>query len=228
MNTESSDHDSKKAAERVRTAQESVKAAQDKKDRAARRRFLNLRMEVTLGGALREAQRKDPDKEGIAAGEKQLEEYRQKSYDLEEEMLRATVEEREALEELAAASKELQEATVEPRVEAAKLRFEEHKLRATLCTGSIVGIAATSGILLPDTPSDTPSYIWVLGVSFLSLFVSMVLSLRAMKVTSEYVEKTLIVKTVDEPGGIFLWLTRHSFTAGLVVFAAFVVLNLMF
>jgi hypothetical protein len=49
--------------------------------------------------------------------------------------------------------------TVEPRVEAAKLRFEEDKLRATLSSASIVGIAATSGILLPSDPS----YIAVLG-----------------------------------------------------------------
>ena len=92
---------------------------------------------------------------------------------------------REANEE---ANRAFLTATAEPRVEATKLRFEEHKLRATLSSASIVGIAATSGILLPDRLEYLP----VLAVSFLCLFLSTVLSLEAMKTIGEYVEKTLI------------------------------------
>ena len=111
-----------------------------------------------------------------------------------------------------------------PRVEAAKLRFEEHKLRATLSSASIVGIAATSGILLPDHPS----YGAVLAFAFLLLFVSTILSLSAMKKTSNYVEGTLISGNADPLAGLRAWLIRHTFTIGLFVFASFVMLNLAF
>lgn len=126
---------------------------------------------------------------------------------------------REAHEE---ANRAFLTATAEPRVEATKLRFEEHKLRATLSSASIVGIAATSGILLPDRLEYLP----VLAASFLCLFLSTVLSLEAMKTLGEYVEDTLIHGAADEPRGVVGWLTRHTFTLGLLVFAAFMVLNL--
>jgi hypothetical protein len=109
-------------------------------------------------------------------------------------------------------------------VEAEKLRFEEHKLRATLSSASVVGVAATSGLLLPDRPS----YVTVLGIAFLCLFISTVLSLRAMKETSDYIESTLISRDIRQQGGLRILLTRHTFTAGLVFFALFVVLNLAY
>jgi hypothetical protein len=177
-----------------------------------------------LDGNVARAQDRGAGPEEIAAREKRLEEHRQYAADLEDEVRRASVEEQKACEEWDAASKELQEVTVEPRVEAAKLRFEEHKLRATLSSASIVGIAATSGILLPDRPS----YVVVLGVAFTCLFISTVLSLRAMKETSDYVEGTLISGDVAHPAGLLAWLTRHTFTAGLVLFGAFIVLNFLF
>jgi hypothetical protein len=46
-----------------------------------------------------------------------------------------------------------------------------------------------------------------------------------MKKTSDYVEGTLISGSVDQPRDLLVWLRRHTFTVGLVVFGAFVVLN---
>jgi hypothetical protein len=120
------------------------------------------------------------------------------------------------------APQEFLRTTVEPRVEATKLRFEEHKLRARLASASIVGIAATTGVLL----SSRPDYLTILGISFFCLFSSAVLSLGAMKRSSEFVREALIRRSVEEPGGVLAWLTRHTFTLGLIVFSAFMLLNL--
>ena len=178
---------------------------------------------LRLGGVLQRAMDEGGAPEEIAALEKRLEEYTKEAANLAEEYRVAAEEERRAQEELAYASGEYAEATVEPRVEAMKLWFEEHKLRATLSSASIVGIAATSGILLPDHPS----YVAVLVVAFICLFVSTFLSLSAMKKTSGYVEETLLTGAVAEPRGLLAWLTRHTFTIGLIVFSVFVILNLV-
>ncbi len=113
--------------------------------------------------------------------------------------------------------------TVEPRVEGSKLRHEEYKLRATLSSASIVGIAATSGLLLP---SDR-YYIWILVLSFLALFVSIVLNLQSMQDVSDYVEGTLITGEDMRSVGTKLWLTHNTLTLGLTFFAIFMVLNLL-
>lgn len=113
--------------------------------------------------------------------------------------------------------------TVEPRVEASKLRHEEYKLRATLSSASIVGIAATSGLLLP---SDR-YYIGILVLSFLALFVSIVLNLQSMQDVSNYIEGTLITGEEVWSVGIKLWLTHNTLTIGLIFFAIFMTLNLL-
>ena len=215
---------SRQALERTQRAQEAIRAAAEARDQALRRLRLTYMAKLQIGGGAARARDQGADQEEIATREKQLEEYRQQAINLEDEAQRAAAEEQEAREEWAAASMELQQLTVGPRVEAAKLRFEEHKLRATLSSASIVGIAATSGILLPDNPT----YVGVLVTAFLCLFVSTGLSLRAMKETSGYAEGTLISGDVAHPAGTLAWLTRHTFTAGLVLFGAFVVLNLLF
>lgn len=114
--------------------------------------------------------------------------------------------------------------TVVSRVEGSKLRHEEYKLRATLSSASIVGIAATSGLLLP---SDRYYHTWLLGLSFLALFVSIVLNLRSMQDVSDYVEGTLITGEEVRSEGIKLWLTHNTLTIGLIFFAIFMVLNLL-
>lgn len=148
------------------------------------------------------------------------------------EQLEAGLEkEKEALEQLKAATlaqeaayREFLISTVEPRVEAAKLRFQEHQLRATLSSASIVAIAATTGILLPNNPT----YLVLLGIAFACLFTSIILSLSAMKKTSLYVERTLIRGDVDQPRGLHAFLTRHTFTIGLAFFTIFFGANLVF
>jgi hypothetical protein len=188
---------SKRALERTQRAQEAVKAAAEDRERAQRLLRLTYETEVLLVGNVARARDRGADQEEIEAREQELEAYRLEATDLEAAWQKAAAEEQQALEEFAAASKELQELTVVPRLEAEKLRFEEHKLRATLSSASIVGIAATSGVLLPDRSS----YVVVLGIAFIfCLFVSTVLSLRAMKQTSDYVDGTLISGTVDQPG----------------------------
>jgi hypothetical protein len=49
-----------------------------------------------------------------------------------------------------------------------------------------------------------------------------------MKETSDYIESTLISRDIRQQGGLRILLTRHTFTAGLVFFALFVVLNLAY
>jgi hypothetical protein len=154
------------------------------------------------------------------------------------EQLEAGLEnEKEALEQLKAATlaqeaayREFLISTVEPRVEAAKLRFQEHQLRATLSSASIVAIVATTGILLPSNPTYLVFLVNLvfLGIAFVCLFTSIILSLSAMKKTSLYVERTLIRGDVDQPRGPHLFLTRHTFTFGLAFFTIFFCANLVF
>lgn len=120
--------------------------------------------------------------------------------------------------------KEYLRLTVGPRVEGSKLRHEEYKLRATLSSASVVGIAVTSGLLLPP---DRYHYTSILVLSFIALFVSMVLNLRSMQEVSDYVEGTLITGGEVRSKGIKLWLTSNTLIVGLIFFAIFIVLNLL-
>jgi hypothetical protein len=120
---------------------------------------------------------------------------------LSEQLRAAQEEEKAALEqvepatlEYEAAKREFLISTVDPRVEAAKLQFQEHQLRATLSSASIVGIAATTGILFPNNPN----YLVFLGIAFAFLFTCMFFSLSAMNKTSDYVERSLIRRDVDK------------------------------
>lgn len=195
---------SKRAAERHRKAKEAVEAAKNSRDRV--NSLFNLSVQFAV------LSRQDEKS------------YQEELAKLEAQWRQAAEVEKRALDELAEATEEFNEATAKPRVEAEKLRFEEHKLRATLSSTSIVGIAAVSGILFPVP--DGPSYIWVLVVSFGFLFVSMVLSMEAMKKSSQGVEETLISADVSARYGIRAFLIRHIFTFGLAVFAIFLTLNL--
>jgi hypothetical protein len=214
---------SRAALERTRKAEQAVGAAAEKRKRAQILRGLDSELGFYFWAALDEARRKGKDPEEIARLEQRLHQAEDESATLDEEWKRAEEEEELALAELARATEEFAEATVEPRVEANKLRFEEHKLRATLSSASIVGIAATVGLLLPKNPS----YVTVLGIAFVFLFVSTILALNAMKEISSHVESTMISATLPQTGRLRVWLTRHTFTIGLVVFGVFVVLNLL-
>ena len=215
---------SRAALERTQRAEQAVGAAAEKRKRAQLLRSLDAEVDFYLWAAVEEARRKGRDPEEIARREQRLHKAENEAAAVYEEWKEAEEEERRALEELAKASEEFAEATVEPRVEAEKLRFEEHKLRATLSSASIVGIAATVGLLLPANPSYVP----VLGAAFVLLFVSTVLALEALKEISSHVESTMISGTLPKMGHLRVWLTRHTFTIGLVVFAGFVVSNLFF
>jgi hypothetical protein len=65
---------------------------------------------------------------------------------------------------MAEAQAELDEATVEPRVEGLKLRFETRKLQATLSAGIVVGVATITEVLLPPKPN----YTWMLWLTYAS------------------------------------------------------------
>ncbi len=147
-------------------------------------------------------ERRQPADEAVRAAQERVDELWTRHKGIEREYLRSTV---------------------EPRVEGSKLRHEEYKLRATLSSASVVGIAATSGLLLP---SDR-YYTWLLVLSFSALFVSIVLNLRSMQDVSDYVEGTLITGEEVRSVGIKLWLTHNTLTVGLIFFAIFMVLNLL-
>lgn len=214
---------SKEALERTRKADQAVAAAAEKRQRAQILRGLDKELDFYLWSGLEEVRRKGKDPEEIARLEERHRQAQDEAAAVDEEWKRAEEELELALAELAKATEEFAEATVEPRVEAEKLRFEEHKLRATLSSASIVGIAATVGLLLPKNPSYVP----VLGVAFVFLFVSTVLALDAMKEISSHVEGTMISATLPQTSRLRTWLTRHTFTLGLVIFGVFVVLNLL-
>ena len=115
-------------------------------------------------------------------------------------------------------------ATVGPRVEGAKLGFEVHKLRATVCGASLVGVAAISGLVLPPEPR----FVWVLCLSFAALLTSMVLSLGIMERYAERVADALIIGAEAEDRGFRAQVARWSFPSGIGLFAAFALLNLAF
>ena len=219
---------SKAALERTQKAQEAVRAAAEKRERAQRLSYLDAEVDYYSWAAVERARRKGEDPETVARLERGLQLHQAERDAGYREWQEAEEEERQALEELAKASEEFATATVEPRVEAEKLRFEEHKLRATLSSASIVGIAATVGILFPSSPSSAgPSYIVILGASFFCLFISAILALGAMNKISSRVESTMISADHKQPGRLHSWPSRHTFTVGLVIFAVFILLNLL-
>ena len=197
---------SKESLERTRKAEQAVGAAAEKRKRAQILRSLDSELDFYLWAGLEEARRKGRDPEEIARLEERLRQAQDEAAAVDEQWKRAEEEEELALAELAKATEEFAEATVAPRVEAEKLRFEEHKLRATLSSASIVGLAATVGLLL----SKNPTYVPVLGVAFVFLFVSTVFALNAMKEISSHVESTMISATLPQTGRLRTWLTRHT------------------
>lgn len=138
-----------------------------------------------------------------------------------EKVKEAERKERTAEEKVEAALGEFLQATIEPRVEGSKLRFEVHKLRATLGGASIVGIAAVSGIVLPPERD----YLWILLSAFLCLLLSVVLSLGSMERIGTYVENTMVVGQKPETLDIRSWVARWSFPLGIAAFLVFVTLN---
>lgn len=190
---------------------------------------MTLEVEVILAGSLLRAQSKGADAEELSAREEQLEKYRQEASALEDEIGNATAEELKALEEVAAASQALQEATVEPRVEGLKLQFETRKLQATLSAGVVLGVATITKILLPPDPD----YTWLLWISYASFLVSLYGSLSDMHRISIYVENVLTSgrRAVDESfreklNAWMLEVNRRSLSFGVLLFAVFVTLNL--
>lgn len=130
-------------------------------------------------------------------------------------------EERAAEEKVDEALREFLQATIQPRVEGSKLKFEVHKLRATLGGASIVGIAAISGVVLPPEPD----HVWILFSAFLALLLSVVLSLGSMERIGTYVENTLVIGHEPEALDVRSWIARWAFPAGIAAFLVFVTLN---
>jgi hypothetical protein len=214
---------SKRALERVRRAQEAVRVASEAKDRAQSRWRLTLELEFILGGALHRAQSKGADPE------EQLEKYKKEENELLDEGRKAAAEERRALEELAAASEELQEVTVEPRVEGLKLQFETRKLQATLSAGVVLGTATITELLLPPDPS----YSFLLWAAYGAFLLSLYGSLSDMQRLSTYVENVLISGRTHADEGLrervanwMLKINQRLLSLGVLLFAVFVTLNL--
>lgn len=196
-----------------RSLNEAVAAREEAKrhEREARdREFEKWKTEEFLEGMAQE-----PD-----LGPEQLRERRADKERVEE--ARARVD-----EAARAADRALEEylgATVGPRIEGAKLGFEVHKLRATDCGASLVGVAAVSGLVLPPEPR----FVWVLCLSFAALLTSMVLSLGIMERYAERVADALIIGAEAEDTGFRAQTARWCFPSGIGLFAAFALQNIAF
>jgi hypothetical protein len=241
----------KRAFEKYRRAQEAVKKAAEAREEAAILWHMQLEVEVIRMGHLYRMQEKGEDPEMIAALKKREKEDQRESSGLEEELRKASAVEKQALAELAEASKELEEVTVEPRVEGLKLRFEENKLQATLSTAVVVGLATVSKLLLPSEPA----YAWLSWLAYAAFLVALVGSLFEMRRISRRVENVLIIgreevflggfteklnrglakirgwETPFGPlfSGIYVAIVRidrWAFPFGLLLFVVFVTLNL--
>jgi len=211
----------KRAFENETKAEEAVRKAVEAKHDAAIMRRLTAEVLVILGGQIYKAEGRDEDSEELATLKKTYEKHERSLAKFEEEWTRANTEEQETLAQLAQASEELEEVTVEPRVEGSKLSFEVHKLRATVSAASLVGIAAVSGLVLPSGPRFIP----VLILSFGCLLTSLVLSLGIMERIGKRVEEALISGGEAEDKGVRAWIARWAFPTGIGVFLLFIVLN---
>jgi len=211
----------KRAFENKTKAEEAVRKAVEAKHDAAIMRRLTAEVLVILGGQIYKAEGRDEDSEELATLKKTYEKHERSLAKFEEEWTRANTEEQETLAQLAQASEELEEVTVEPRVEGSKLSFEVHKLRATVSAASLVGIAAVSGLVLPSGPRFIP----VLILSFGCLLTSLVLSLGIMERIGKRVEEALISGGEAEDKGVRAWIARWAFPTGIGVFLLFIVLN---
>ncbi len=240
----------KRAFEKYRRAQEAVKRAAEAEDMAWHSLHLQLEIAVIRGGYLYKVQGKGADPETIAALKRREEEDERELSRLKEEWRNARAQKEQALAELAEASKELEEVTVEPRVEGLKLRFEASKLQATLSTGVVVGLATVSKLLLPSEPAY-PGLSWLAYAAFL---IALVGSLSDMRRISKRVENVLIsgreevggdikeklnrwtakLREWVPPFGALIFricvaiarIDRWAFPVGLLLFVVFVTLNL--
>ncbi len=232
MSTDSTGHDflrSKEAFDKHRKAQEAVRAATAAKDRAQDLWMLTVEVEVILGGALHEAQRRGADPEEISTRQEQLAKYEREAAELKDEMGRTAAEERKALAELAAASEALEEVTVEPRVEGLKLQFEARKLQATLSAGVVLGTATITELLLPPNPA----YDFLLWAAYASFLLSLYGALSDMQRLSIYVENVLISGRAQADESLrkkvskwMLEINRRLLFFGLLLFVVFVTLNI--
>src|SRR5215204_3057998 len=111
----------KRAFEKYRRAQEAVRKAVEAREGAATLWRLQLEVEVMRMGHSYRMEEKGADPALVMALKEQEEEDKRERSRLEEELRKAHAEEKQALAELTQASKELEEVTVEPRVESLKL-----------------------------------------------------------------------------------------------------------
>ena len=223
---------SKKALAKAKRAEIAFKAASKARERAGTLMVLEAKMNVIVGGGLsRELDKalNQGDQEKIAVLEQQRQKYEESWSASEEAYRQAIAEEQKALDEMAEAQAELDEATVDPRVEGMKLRFETRKLQATLSAGIVVGVATITEVLLPPKPN----YTWMLWLTYASFFASLYGALSDMQRLSFVVENTRISGTSSsEERRTEKWaryvreVVLKGFFVGVVLFAGFVTLNL--
>jgi len=223
---------SKKALAKAKRAETALKAASEARKRAGDLMILEAEANLIAGGSLSielDKARTQGEQEAIASLEQQRQKHEESWSASEEAYRQAIAEEQKALDEMAEAQAELDEATVEPRVEGLKLRFETRKLQATLSAGIVVGVATITEVLLPPKPN----YTWMLWLTYASFFASLYGALSDMQRLSFVVENTRISGTSSsEERRTEKWARRvrevalRGFFVGVVLFAGFVTLNL--
>ena len=156
--------------------------------------------------------------------------YKERKRENEAALREARAREAEAVEEFARATEELGDATVEPRVEGMKLRFETRRLQATLSAGVLVGAATVTEVLLPPNPG----YAYLMYLAYAAFIVSVSGCLSDMNRIAIYVENPLVGgrTEVEEPGWrekvsrAMMYLNQRSLAFGLLLFVLFAMLNL--
>jgi hypothetical protein len=226
----------KRAFERHRRAQEAVTKAREAKRVAQSVMLLELELEVLQLSSLNRMEQRSEDPAMLEGLKKQEEELKSKRTQLQEEWRKSDDEEQQALAELAEASQQLEELTVEPRVEGLKLRFEASTLEATLSTGVVVGLATVTKLLLPSEPA----YPWLSWLAYAAFLLALVGSLYEMRTIAKRVENVLISgrevvlsgfkeklkRGLAKVGIHRLRIPRWAFPIGLLLFVVFVTLNL--
>lgn len=218
---------SKRALEKATTARESLEGAARERDCLQRLRNVDTELVVMLKGAKARAEAGGSDAESQA---RLLEEVERRLRESDDELRVARAKEEAAFEEMATATEDLQEATVEPRVEGLKLRFETRRLQATLSAGVLVGAPTVTEVFLPPNPGHD----YLLYVAYAAFISSLSGCLADMNRIAIYVENLLVGgrTEVEEPGWRdkvsrgMMWINQRSLSFGLAFFVLFATLNL--
>ncbi len=114
----------------------------------------------------------------------------------------------------------------EAMLEMYKLWFEAYKNQTILSSGAVLAFAAVTAALVPD-----PAFLWLLGLSYACILVSIVATIGAMRETSIVVGETLSPDHTRRPrhpeNKIRYRLSWGTFVASLALFLGFVTANLL-